>query len=236
MTDSSTEPADEVGDRSRSLPDGGLFLAFEGVEGSGKSTQASLLAARVRRMGIEVVLAREPGSTPLGERVRSLVLEEAGLSVPPRSEMFLMLAARAAFVEDIVKPALVAGGVVIADRFELSTLAYQGAGRGLPLDQIIECNRVATGGVTPHLTFLLDLDPEVGVRRQIAAAKHPDRMEAEAREFHLRVARGYRDLASRVAGLVRLEAAGTVAEVQGRVLGALAERYPVTFADIGFIS
>ncbi|HEX2189412.1 MAG TPA: dTMP kinase, partial [Longimicrobiaceae bacterium] len=114
----------------------GLFLAFEGVEGAGKTTQVRLLAEALRAAGNRVTVAREPGSTPLGERVRETVLADLGLGVPPRSELFLMLAARAAFVEQVVRPGVAAGKVVIADRFELSTLAYQGAGRGLPLDEV----------------------------------------------------------------------------------------------------
>ena len=230
MTSVSPAPAPER------EPQGGLFLAFEGVEGSGTSTQSALLAERLRDAGMEVVLAREPGSTPLGERVRSVVLNDPGLTVPALSEMFLMLAARAAFVEDIVRPGLDAGKVVIADRFELSTLAYQGAGRGLPLDEIVRCNRTATGGLSPHVTFLLDLDPEEGARRQMAAAKRPDRMEAEAREFHRRVAAGYRDLASMVTGLTRIDARGTVDDVRDQVLRSLVDRFPRTFDVGGFIS
>lgn len=217
-------------------PREGVFVAFEGVEGSGKSTQSELLANHLRELGIEVVHAREPGSTPFGERVRQLVLNETGISIPPLSEMFLMLAARAAFVQDVVAPALAAGKVVIADRFELSTLAYQGAGRGLPLEEIVRCNHVATGGVTPHITFLLDLPPEEGVRRQIAAAKRPDRMEGEAAEFHRRVARGYRDLAAMVPGIVRVDASGTIDEVQRQVRRILAKKHPETFNISRFIS
>ncbi len=138
----------------------GLFLAFEGVEGSGKTTQVRLLSDHLRARGREVVVAREPGSTPLGERVRETVLADLGLRVPARSELFLMLAARAAFVEQVVLPALDAGRVVIADRFELSTLAYQGKGRGLPLEEVRGCNRFATGGVAPDATLFLDLDAE----------------------------------------------------------------------------
>lgn len=214
---------------AREVSEVGLFLAFEGVEGSGKSTQARLLADRLGAAGMEVVLAREPGSTPLGERVRRLVLEERGLGIPPRSELFLMLAARAAFVEQVVNPALAGGRVVIADRFELSTLAYQGAGRGIPLDEIVRSNRVATGGVSPQVTILLDLPPEVGAERQMAAGKTPDRMEAEAREFHQRVARGYRDFADRVEGLVRVDGTGSIDEVRARVEAALEGRFPETF-------
>jgi dTMP kinase len=210
---------------------GGLFLAFEGVEGSGKSTQARLLADRLRSAGSEVVLAREPGSTPLGERIRQLFLGEAGIAIPPVSELFLILAARAAFVERVVAPALAAGQVVIADRFELSTLAYQGAGRGVPLEVILECNRVATRGVSPHVTVLLDLPPEEGARRQALAAKAPDRMEAEARDFHQRVARGYREFAGRVDGLVSIDASGSIDEVRARVEDVLKARLAPPFSE-----
>ena len=221
---------------SAARPGSGLFLAFEGVEGSGKSTQARLLGERLRAAGIDVIVAREPGSTPLGERIRQLVLEERGLGIPARSELFLMLAARAAFVEQVVAPALAEGKVVIADRFELSTLAYQGAGRGLPLDEIIRSNQLATGGIRPDATILLELEPEEGVRRQAAAAKEPDRMEREAREFHHRVARGYRDLADRVEGLIRIDGSGSIEAVRGRVESALRERFPETFRSGRFIS
>jgi dTMP kinase len=139
----------------------GLFLAFEGVEGSGKSTQVELLAEPPAAAGREVVVAREPGSTPLGERIRSLVLDQHELGIPGRSELFLMLAARAAFV-DRWSPRARRGAVVIADRFELSTLAYQGAGRGLPVEEIVRCNRFATSGLAPDATILLELEPGRG--------------------------------------------------------------------------
>jgi dTMP kinase len=212
----------------------GLFLAFEGVEGSGKTTQVRLLAERLRARGVEVVVAREPGSTPLGERVRETVLGDLGLDVPSRSELFLMLAARAAFVEQVVRPAVRTGRVVVADRFELSTLAYQGAGRGLPLDEVAACNRFATGGTSPDATVLLDLDPAEGARRQLAEGKAADRLEREEAAFHDRVAAAYRAHAARVAGIVRVGALGTPDEVHRRIVGALAERFPETFAGTGF--
>jgi dTMP kinase len=216
-------------------PPSGLFLAFEGVEGSGKTTQVARLAAALRAGGARVVVAREPGSTPLGERVRETVLG-VGLEVPPRSELFLMLAARAAFVEQVVRPSVAAGCIVIADRFELSTLAYQGAGRGLPLDEVAACNRVATGGLSPDATLLLDVDPDVGVLRQRSAGKDADRMEREDAGFHRRVAEGYRALASRVAGIVRVDADADPDVVEARVREALAGRFPRTFAPAGVIT
>jgi dTMP kinase len=215
----------------RSYP--GLFLAFEGVEGSGKSTQAGLLADDLRSAGVEVTIAREPGTTPLGERVRALVLDGADLEIPGRSELFLMLAARAAFVDQVVRPALEAGRVVISDRFELSTLAYQGSGRGVAIAEIQRANELATGGLSPDATVLLRLDPEEGARRQERAAKHRDRLEREGLEFHRRVARGYEELAGWVPGTVRVDAEGSIEEVRGRVREALAARFPETFADAG---
>ena len=214
----------------------GLFLAFEGVEGSGKSTQARLLAQRLEDSGFAVVHAREPGSTRLGERIRSIVLEGAELEIPPRSELFLMLSARAAFVEQVVEPGLAEGKVVIADRFELSTLAYQGAGRGLPIDEIVAANRIATRGRSPDLTLLLDIPVDEGIRRQTSASKRPDRMESEARDFHQRVAEGYRSLAGRLDRVERVDAAGSVDEVQGRILEILRARCPETFEGSRVIS
>jgi dTMP kinase len=206
----------------------GLFLALEGVEGSGKTSQAGLLRRYLVERGVETVVAREPGSTPLGERVRSVVLDPA-LMVPPRSELFLMLAARAAFVEEVVRPSLAAGRVVIADRFELSTLAYQGAGRGLPLDDVAASNRVATGGLRPDATLLLEVPPAEGARRQREAAKERDRMEREEEEFHRRVAEGYLRLADRVEGVLRVDGVGSTEEVHRRVILALGARFPELF-------
>lgn len=215
--------------RSREEIGPGLFLAFEGVEGSGKTTQVARLADWLRERGIDVVVAREPGSTPLGERVRSTVLADADVEVPAMSELFLMLAARAAFVQQVVVPGVRAGSVVIADRFELSTLAYQGQGRGIPLDQIRACNAVATGGIRPQATLLLDLDAAEGANRQRAAGKLPDRMEREDAAFHARVAAGYRSLAIGVEGVVHIDARAEPAEVHHRILEALRVRFTETF-------
>jgi dTMP kinase len=217
-------------------PQTGLFLAFEGVEGSGKSTQVQLLAEHLRARGRQVVVAREPGSTPLGERIRSLVLDQHELGIPARSELFLMLAARAAFVDLVVGPALERGDIVIADRFELSTLAYQGAGRGLPVADIVRSNSIATAGTMPDATILLELDPDEGARRQQAAAKNRDRLELEGSGFHRRVADGYLALAGSVANVRRIDARGSVDEVSRRVLEELSSAFPETFGTTGFIT
>lgn len=215
---------------------GGLFLAFEGVEGSGKSTQAKLLAERLQDRGLKVRHAREPGSTPLGERIRALVLDERNLGIPAWSELFLMLAARAAFVEQVVVPALADGTVVIADRFELSTLAYQGAGRGLPRHEVVSANRLATRDVSPDATILLSIPSEVGAHRQQTAGKTPDRMESESRDFHERVARGYEEYSDAVDNVIRVDGAGSIEEVHARIIGVLGKRFPETFAVTGVIS
>jgi dTMP kinase len=140
-----------------------------------------------------------------------------------------MLAARAAFLEQVVLPGLSAGRIVIADRFELSTVAYQGSGRGLPIDEVLACNRFATDDVSPDLTLFLELPSEEGARRQVAASKRPDRMEAEDRAFHERVASGYSVFADSIPRLVRIEARGSIEVVQARILSALHDRFPETF-------
>lgn len=211
----------------------GVFIAVEGVEGSGKTTQVRLLAERLRAAGREVIVAREPGSTPLGERIRETALRASDLDIPARSELFLMLAARAAFVEQIVRPTLAGGDIVLADRFDLSTLAYQGAGRGLPAAEVRQCNQFATGGLQPDLTVWLDIDPAEGAQRQHAAGKAPDRMERETLAFHRRVADAYRALASEVPGVVRADATGDIDTVHARVWTLVGARFPETFRPAG---
>ncbi len=172
----------------------GTFLAFEGGEGAGKSTQVSLLADWLRASGREVVVTREPGATPLGERLRALLLD--GGDVSPRAEALLYAADRAHHVATVVRPALVRGAVVLTDRYVDSSLAYQGAGRALTVDDVAMLSRWATEGVRPDLVLLLDVDPEVGLRRARQTGA-PDRLEAESLAFHRRVRQGFLDLAAK---------------------------------------
>lgn len=195
----------------------GLFIALEGGEGSGKSTQARLLAEWLRDAGHAVATAREPGSTLLGERIRTTVLRSSDLDIPARSEMFLMLAARAAFVDLVVQPALKAGAVVIADRYELSTIAYQGAGRGLHIPMVEQANAVATGGLRPDLTILLNVNAATGKNRQAAARKSADRIEPEGSDFHERVAEGFLRAAKNRPDVALLDASGTIGEVHADI-------------------
>jgi dTMP kinase len=167
-----------------------MFVTFEGVDGSGKSTQARLLAEALRDEGREVVATREPGGTELGERVRELVLHGNGVS--PWAEATLFAAARAQLVEEVIRPALARGADVVCDRYLDSSLAYQGIGRGLGVDRVLELNLVATGGLLPDTTFLLELPAAEAARRRGADT---DRLEAEGQEFAERVGIAYRELA-----------------------------------------
>jgi dTMP kinase len=167
-----------------------MFVTFEGVDGSGKSTQARLLAEALRDEGRKVVATREPGGTELGERVRELVLHGNGVS--PWAEATLFAAARAQLVEEVIRPALARGADVVCDRYLDSSLAYQGIGRGLGVDRVLELNLVATGGLLPDKTFLLELPAAEAARRRGADT---DRLEAEGQEFAERVGIAYRELA-----------------------------------------
>jgi len=161
------------------------------VDGSGKSTQAQLLADWYRAHGMDVMLTREPGGTALGERLRAIVLDPA-ITCADRAELMLMLAARAQHVAACIRPALAAGQVVITDRFSLSSLAYQGYGRGLPLEEIRAADAVATGGLRPDLTLVIDVPLETALER-LGAAR--DRIEGEGAAFLRRVIAGYHALA-----------------------------------------
>lgn len=168
----------------------GAFIAVEGGEASGKSTQARLLAE-----SLGAVLTREPGGTPLGEHLRELLLAPATGAVDARTELLLMAAARAEHVARVIRPALDAGRNVITDRFSGSSLAYQGFGRGLPLEDVRRVSSWATAGLEPDLVVLLDVAAAVSAARLAAAGAAPDRLEAAGDTFHAAVADGFRSLA-----------------------------------------
>jgi len=173
----------------------GLFVTFEGGEGTGKSTQIERLAALLRTRGLDPLVTREPGGTPIGERVRDLLLD-VDRRPTAATEVFLLEASRAELVATVVRPALEAGRDVLCDRFDDSTLAYQGGGRGLEADTLATLNRFATGGLRPDLTLLLDLDPAVGLRRRSGAGE-ANRLDREPEAFHRRVRERYLELARR---------------------------------------
>lgn len=207
----------------------GLFIVFEGGEGAGKTTQVRRLTEWLERRGVPHRIAREPGGTPVGEAIRGLLLDHRDLAVPPETELLMMLAARAAFVREVVGPAVERGEVMVADRFELSTFVYQGLARGLGLERVRELNAFATGGRAPDLTLVLDLPVSEGRARQRAGGKAGDRIEEEGEGFLEEVAAGYRELAAADPRCELLSASASASEVHERALALLAARFPEPF-------
>jgi len=196
-----------------------VFITLEGGEGVGKTTQQALLAERLQREGYACVSTREPGGTALGEALRELLLH--GDPLTPLAELLLYAADRAEHVNKVIAPALAVGQVVICDRFTDSTLAYQGYGRGLNLEQIRQLNHLATGGLQPQLTLWLDLAPEVGLAR----SRLGDKLEQEHLEFHRRVYRGFQALAAaEPQRIVRIDAGGSPLEVAARIWSVVKPR------------
>ncbi|MEU8187282.1 dTMP kinase [Micromonospora carbonacea] len=202
----------------------GLFVVFEGGEGAGKSTQLAALAERLRGQGREVVVTREPGATEVGARIRALLLDATAEGPSPRAEALLYAADRAHHVATVVRPALVRGAVVISDRYVDSSLAYQGAGRTLPVDEVSWLSSWATGGLKPDLVVLLDVDPHTGLSRVAARNEGADRLEAESVAFHERVRYAFLDLAANdPKRYLVLDASRPVEETAGLVARRVAE-------------
>jgi dTMP kinase len=174
----------------------GLFVTFEGPEGSGKSTQMALLAAWLREMGRPVVTSREPGGTRIGDQIRHVLHDVANTEMTPAAEVLLYSASRAQLVEQVIRPALAKGQIVLLDRYADSTLAYQGYGRGLDLADLTALTAVATQGLQPDLTLLLDLDVAAGLARRRDQGDEMNRLDLETLEFHNRVRDGYHRLAA----------------------------------------
>ncbi len=171
----------------------GKFITFEGTDGSGKTTQIKLLEDYLKGKGYEVVLSREPGGTKVSELIRDLILDPANNEIVPLTEMILYAASRAQHVAQVIKPSIEAGKIVICDRFVDSSYAYQGSGRGVDLKIIADVNRVAIDGISPDITFFLDIDPETAIKRRINATG-ADRIEQEKLDFHKRVYEGYKKM------------------------------------------
>ena len=201
----------------------GKLITLEGLDGVGKSTQLKLAAEHLRRQGLRVRTTHEPGGTAVGQQIRDLVVSSASGALTPLAELALMFAARAQHIEQVILPALEAGEVVLSDRFTDSSVAYQGYGRGVPLDSVRSLEEVFCQGVRPDLTLILDLEPEAGVHRagtrNLANAETASRFEREGLEFFRRVREGYREIARQEPARVRMVDAGdSVAEVRERVL------------------
>jgi dTMP kinase len=209
-------------------PPRGLLIAFEGGEGSGKTTQARLISIWLRELGYDVVTTHEPGATKVGMRLRALLLDTAHTGMSPHAEALMYAADRAEHVASVIAPALDRGAIVITDRYVDSSLAYQGAGRNLPVEDIARFNWWATGGRMPDLTILMDMDPIAGLRRRVRSA---DRLEAEPAEFHQRVRAGFQALAqAEPARYLVLNADRPTEEItrdiQNRVRGMLPDPVP----------
>lgn len=206
----------------------GLFITFEGGEGSGKSTQLRLLATYLRTRGEEVVETRDPGGTAIGKEIRTLLLSRESGAMSAVAELLLYEASRAQLVREVIKPALARGAVVACDRFTDSTVAYQGFGRGLDLDLIRRLNRLAADGLTPDLTILLDLDPGLGLGRSGRSGRSDavsrDRIEAEPLAFHERVRTGYLEAARREPDRFRVIDASLTAPEIARIVREAVER------------
>jgi dTMP kinase len=200
---------------------GARFIALEGIDGSGKSTQAERLAAALTERGVAVATTREPGGTALGESVRDILLAGAPGRMSPIAEVHLFAAARAQLVHEVVKPALQEGRWVVSDRFLDSSLAYQGVARGLGLDVVLDANRSAVEGCLPDLSLIIDMEPAATAGRRRA---RPDRIEAEGDDFLARVAQGYREVAARFPErVVLVSGEGSVDEVHARVRATVAD-------------
>jgi len=197
-----------------------MFVTFEGLDGSGKTTQAELLRARLESEGQEVVMTREPGGTKLGEALRELLLH--GDDVVPWAEALLYAASRAQLVEGVIRPGLDRGAWVVCDRYLDSSVAYQGVARGLGLERVLDLNIAAVGGLVPEVTFLLLLDPD-RVAERLSASR--DRLEREGDDFRARVDAGYRELAERFPErIVVLDGSRPADELAEEVYGALRRR------------
>ena len=200
-----------------------MFLSFDGVDGTGKTTQIDLLADHLRSRGHVVATCRDPGSTPLGERVRKILLDDDPETVVgARSEMFLYMAARAQLVESLIGPALAAGQCVISDRFLLANVAYQGYAGGLDVEALWRVGQIATGGLEPDLIFLLDMSP---VDAQQRINRPLDRMEQQDRDYQERLRKGFLTEAKRrPEQIVVIDASRSVADVHSEILAVVAQR------------
>jgi len=195
-----------------------MFITLEGPDGSGKTTQAHLLAGWLREQGYDAVLTREPGGTGIGDQIRAVLHDPRNTAMDARAEILLYSASRAQHVAQRIRPALAAGKIVVSDRYAGSTLAYQGYGRGLDLETLRTITDFATGGLTPDLTLYLDIAPREGLQRRRLGGEEWNRLDAETLEFHQRVRAGYLELVRQEPERwVVIDAARSVEEVQAEI-------------------
>ncbi len=202
----------------------GIFISLEGIEGCGKSTQSKLLAQYFTKLGYSVILTREPGGTPIGEKIRDLLLDPKNDNMASITELLLYLASRTQHIIEVILPALSAGKVVICERFNDATLAYQGYARGLDLERVWQLTNMVTCGIEPDITIILDLNVEEGLIRAEKRDNHKDRLENEDVIFHNKVRQGYYEIARKWSKRVKLiDANGSIDEVQTRIRKSIEE-------------
>lgn len=213
---------------------GGIFISFEGTEGSGKTTQMRLLVGRLHALGMPVVENQEPGATLIGRQIRRLLLDPAHQEMAPRTELLLMFASRTQAAAEIIRPALAADAIVVSDRFTDSTLAYQGEARGLGFETVMQLHRLCLGDLLPDLTICVSIDIETGLERahrrnESSSSVTESRIDRQSLEFHRRVQDGYQQIAARESERFRIvDGTGTpeaVAEKVWREVSPLLERY-----------
>lgn len=201
----------------------GVFISLEGIEGTGKSTQSRLLAGHLRQQGLQVTETAEPGGTQISLKIREILLSLESRRMQPVTELLLYNAARVQHLEEVILPALRQGSIVITDRFSDSTVAYQGYGRDLGLELIAALDRIATAGLRPDLTLLLDIDVASGLQRNRAAGK-TDRLELEKISFHEKVRQGFLELAAGEPDRIRrIDASGSIEEIHRQTVAIVTD-------------
>lgn len=204
------------------MADRGFFITFEGTDGAGKTTQIQYLSAELRQAGYDICLTREPGGTHISEQIRDMLLNPDHSEMAATTELLLYTASRAQHVSEVIKPALEAGKIVISSRFADAMVVYQGYGRGLDLERINRLNRIATDGVTPDVTVVLDLPVEIGLQRVRKRRGGLDRLEREKIEFHQRLRDGYRALAEQEPQRIKIiDAQASPKQVYTQIQGAV---------------
>lgn len=199
----------------------GLFITMEGPDGSGKSTQIDLLRDYLSGKGYDIIVCREPGGTKISEAIRQVILNKDFTEMGYMTEMLLYAAARAQLVEEVIRPALEEGKIVICDRFVESSAVYQGIGRGMGIDLVYEVNRYAIGDTMPDLTIMIDIDAQTGISRKKKQAEL-DRMEREAMDFHERVAEGYRKIAEQHPDRIeKIDGRGSIEDIHRQITAAV---------------
>lgn len=197
----------------------GLFITFEGIDGCGKSTQVNAVNDYLSKNNTSCIVTREPGGTPLAEKIREMILSNDNNEMVDNCELLLFFAARAQHVEELIKPSLSEGNTVLCDRFQEATFAYQGAGRGLELENLIKLNNFATGGLVPDLTFVFDVSVETAFERMAAAGRSKDRMENSSRTFFEDIRNGYLFLAQKAPERIKvLDGERSVQELTDEIL------------------